>query len=76
MNIMLPKSQRFSNPISDQELEQYYQWSDHPTCLQYDRMGDKFVNVGSFPFYQETPHLPICQIPLVAEVVESGQEVL
>jgi hypothetical protein len=64
MNTKLCNSQQFPNPIPEpeQEFEQYYQWSDRPTALQYDRMGDKFVNVGSFPFYQETPHLPICKI--------------
>jgi hypothetical protein len=76
MNNFLPKSQSPLDPLPDRELEQYYQWSDYPTSLQYDRIGDKFVNVGSFPFYQETPYLPICMIPFVSEKIETGQESL
>ena len=76
MNIESSKSQQFSNPKADPELEQYYQWSDHPTSLQYDRIGDRFVNIGSFPFYQEIPSLPVSELLSVPEEIKSYQNTL
>jgi hypothetical protein len=65
----LPPNSRDDYLLStEQELfEQYYQWSANPTSLQYDRVADKFVDIGNFPFYQENECLPIGRFPIIAK---------
>ncbi len=46
-------SSNLSDHISKVRCDQYYQWSEHFRSLEYDDLINKYINIGSFPFYEE-----------------------
>jgi|GEM_PF-2014138 len=62
-NIIKDKNYENSlNSTTQIECEQYYKWSEYLTNLEYDRLANKHINIGSFPFYKETEHTQMSKV--------------
>lgn len=67
-------SSSLANPKSEEselEHQQYYQWSECLTSYHHDRMADRCVNVGTFPFYQEVAYHEVAHQEVETKILEA-----